>query len=67
MSLAALKRHLRKSTAHSEEDIELLICHLKGSNKMVIAKVGDDDEMILCQLSKKEITVKQKAIFALEV
>jgi hypothetical protein len=49
-SEASLKRQLRKVTEHSEQDIEMLLVHLKHSGRMEIAEVGDGADMILCKL-----------------
>ena len=75
LSEADLKRQLRKSTQHSEDDILLLLAHLKHSGKMAVESIGkseeNDSELIICKLasidSKKAVTIslKEKAKFAL--
>lgn len=76
ISEADLKRQLRKSTQHTEEDINLLLVHMRFSGKMASANVGNqetiDSELVLCKFatidSTKEvaISVKEKGKFALE-
>lgn len=75
LSEADLKRQLRKSTQHSEDDILLLLAHLKHSGKMATESIskGDetDSELTICKLasidSKKQVSIslKEKAKFAL--
>jgi hypothetical protein len=75
LSEADLKRQLRKSTQHSEDDILLLLAHLKHSGKMAtetISKAEENDaELIICKLAnidnKKPVSIslKEKAKFAL--
>jgi hypothetical protein len=65
MSEAELKRQLRKSTTHSEEDIMLLLSHLRHTGKMAVevidskADKGDktqtkerDGEMVICKFNQ---------------
>lgn len=64
-SEASLKRQLRGSTEHSEEDIELLLAYLHHSGKMAVVDIGGNSESTLCKLadisclrSKKKIVVE---------
>jgi hypothetical protein len=59
ISEAELKRQLRKSTQHTEEDINLLLTHLKYSGKMAVANCGSaevDSDMILCKFAMIDST-----------
>ena len=78
ISEAELKRQLRKSTHHTEDDILLLFAHLKYSGKMAVESFTKDSEerdaeLVICKFaqidSKKEvvITLKEKGKFALNV
>ena len=44
---------MRRATEHSEQDIELLLMHMKHSGRLVIEKVGtlDDSELLMCKLA----------------
>ena len=78
ISEAEFKRHLRKSTHHSEDDILLLISHLKHSGKMAVESIApneteEESELIMCKFAqidtKKDLTIsiKEKGKFALTV
>lgn len=74
-SEASLKRQLRKSTTHSEADIQLLFNHLVRTGRMLVDQIGqgEDPELMMCKLAPVKspscdpITIKEKAKFALNV
>lgn len=75
MSEAYLKRQLRKTTAHSEGDIELLFAHMKFSGRLCVDNINsseEDPELTMCKLASpvtkvcEEISVKEKGTFALQ-
>lgn len=58
LSEADLKRQLRKSTQHTEDDIILLLAHLKFTGKMAVesltANDEPDSEQIICKFKSVE-------------
>ena len=58
LSEAELKRQLRKSTQHTEDDIILLLAHLKFTGKMAVesltANDEPDSEQIICKFKSVE-------------
>ena len=75
LSEAFLKRQLRKTTKHSEDDIQLLFAHMKFTGRLCVHSVNsqeDDPELTLCKLANpaskqcEEISVKEKGQFALQ-
>ena len=77
LSEAELKRQLRRSTQHSEDDIVLLLAHLKFTGKMAVENLSasdePDSEQIICKFKSVEskrdafISLKEKAKFSLDV
>lgn len=74
LSEAYLKRQLRKTTKHSEDDIQLLFAHMKFTGRLCVHSVNsqeDDPELTMCKLASPaskqcdEISVKEKGQFAL--
>lgn len=69
-----MRRRLRKVTTHTEQDLDILIAHLKGSGKMTFEQIGltDDPEMLICKFGSvktkiaEKLTSKEKAKYALE-
>ena len=74
-SEADIKRSLRKATHYTEDDIVLLLAHMKHTGKMVVESISksgqEDSELVLCKIAgidgkKVTISVKEKAKFALD-
>lgn len=79
MSKQELVKHLLNSTNHSEEDIQLLVQHLKHSGRCAFEEIDDDVLFKFKQTatedasvhsstkeSSQEISSKEKALFVLE-
>jgi hypothetical protein len=49
-SEASLKRQLRKVTEHSEQDIDMLLVHMKHSGRMEVEALGEGPDLLLCKL-----------------
>ena len=64
-SEANLRKALRKTTRHSESDLDLLIAHLKYSNRAFYKETDKSDDLCLLKFSKEPITQKEEATFVL--
>lgn len=74
-SEAQLKRQLRQATQHTEEEIEMLLVHMKHTSRMVVERCGaeDDADLVVCKLASpvnkgqvEELSQKDKAEFSLQ-
>lgn len=70
-----LRKQLRKATTYSEEDLDLLMCHLKFTGRIKCEQIGatNDPDLMICKLGSvknkvaESLTLKEKAYFALEL
>lgn len=68
-SETTMRRALRSTTRHSEEDITLLIAHLKHTERAqskIMQKITGEADCCLLKLSKEPITQREEAQFVLE-
>lgn len=68
-SEAQLRKQLRKATTYSEEDLDLLMCHLKFTGRIKCEQIGatNDLDLMICKLGSvknkvaEPLTLKEKA------